>query len=112
MLAYVPIRLLIVSLAVVLLTSCASPAPSPTAIPAPTSTSSLAPTLTPNSSAYWPTQGWRTCTPEQQGIDSEQLVKLVVCGFSGKSGDVLLAIMAGQETWDQAIVDRFLRSIR
>jgi CubicO group peptidase (beta-lactamase class C family) len=77
MLAYVPTRLVFVSLAVVLLTTCASPAPSPTAVPAPTSTPSLAPTLMPTSSAYSPTQGWRTSTPEQQGIDSEQLVKLM-----------------------------------
>ena len=27
--------------------------------------------------AYWPTQGWRTSTPEAQGIDSDQLVNIV-----------------------------------
>ena len=27
--------------------------------------------------AYWPTDGWRTTTPEQQGMDSEQLVQMV-----------------------------------
>jgi hypothetical protein len=25
------------------------------------------------SAAYWPTEGWRTSTPEQQGMDSEKL---------------------------------------
>ncbi len=39
-------------------------------------------------------------------------VKQVVCGFAGKNGDLLLAIVAGQETWDQAMVDNFLHSIR
>ena len=28
------------------------------------------------SSSYWPTNEWRTSTPEEQGLDSEQLVKL------------------------------------
>lgn len=81
-------HLLFVLVSVMLLTSCASPAltpmpprstlvPSPTAIPVPTVTPSLAPTLTPMSSEYWPTQGWRTSTPEQQGMDSEQLVKMM-----------------------------------
>lgn len=26
---------------------------------------------------YWPTQAWRTSTPEEQGMDSEQLVKMI-----------------------------------
>jgi CubicO group peptidase (beta-lactamase class C family) len=26
---------------------------------------------------YWPTNGWRTSTPEEQGIDSEQLAELI-----------------------------------
>jgi hypothetical protein len=26
---------------------------------------------------YWPTEGWRTSTPEEQGMDSEKLVKMV-----------------------------------
>lgn len=37
------------------------------------------PTATPipptESSAYWPTEGWRTSTPEQQGMDSERLAE-------------------------------------
>ena len=26
---------------------------------------------------YWPTQGWRASTPEEQGMDSEKLVEMV-----------------------------------
>ncbi|HII80645.1 MAG TPA: beta-lactamase family protein, partial [Methanosarcina sp.] len=29
------------------------------------------------SAAYWPTGGWRTSTPEQQGMDSEKLAELL-----------------------------------
>jgi CubicO group peptidase (beta-lactamase class C family) len=29
------------------------------------------------SAAYWPTEGWRTSTPEQQGMDSEKLAELL-----------------------------------
>jgi len=48
-----------------------------------------------------------------EGTDENgRKIRQVVCGFSGKSGDLLLAIVATQETWDQAIVDRFLQSIR
>lgn len=28
---------------------------------------------------YWPTDGWRTSTPEQQGIDSELLARMIQC---------------------------------
>jgi hypothetical protein len=44
--------------------------------------------------------------------ESGRRVHLVVCGFTGKSGDVLLAIVAGEDTWDQAMVDGFLKPIR
>jgi CubicO group peptidase (beta-lactamase class C family) len=49
-------------------------APTPTAAPPPTATK--APTSTPlqSSPAYWPTNGWRTSTPEEQGIDSAKLL--------------------------------------
>ena len=30
-----------------------------------------------NSSTYWPTNGWRTSTPEEQGMDSEMLVQML-----------------------------------
>ena len=28
---------------------------------------------TPEPPQYWPTEGWRTSTPEEQGMDSERL---------------------------------------
>jgi len=34
------------------------------------------PTLMPVSPSYWPTDGWRTSTPEEQGMDSETLAKM------------------------------------
>ncbi len=48
-----------------------------------------------------------------EGTDeNRRKIRQVVCSFSGKSGDLLMAIVAGQETWDQAMVERFLQSIR
>jgi len=48
-----------------------------------------------------------------EGTDENgRKVRQVVCGFSSKSGDILLAIVAGQDSWDQAMVDSFLQSIR
>ena len=48
-----------------------------------------------------------------EGTDENgRRIRQVVCSFSGKSGDLLMAIVAGQDTWDQALVDRFLQSIR
>ncbi len=44
--------------------------------------------------------------------ESGRKIRQVVCGFTGKSGDLLMAIVASQDTWDQAMVDRFLQSIR
>lgn len=44
--------------------------------------------------------------------ESGRRVRQVVCGFTGKSGDILLAMVAGEDSWDQAMVDAFLRSIR
>ncbi len=35
------------------------------------------PTAAPPSPAYWPTDGWKTSTPEQQGMDSESLGRAV-----------------------------------
>jgi len=35
----------------------------------------MASTVSAQSPEYWPTGGWQTSTPEQQGIDSEQLAK-------------------------------------
>jgi hypothetical protein len=48
-----------------------------------------------------------------EGTDENgRKIRQVVCGFSGKSGDLLMAMVASQDTWDQAMVDRFLQSIR
>jgi len=48
-----------------------------------------------------------------EGTDENgRKIREVVCGFSGKSGDLLMAMVASQGTWDQAMVDRFLQSIR
>ncbi len=44
--------------------------------------------------------------------ESGRNVRQVVCAFKGKAGDMLLAIVAGQDTWDQPTVDQFLQSIR
>jgi CubicO group peptidase (beta-lactamase class C family) len=35
------------------------------------------PVSTPESSPYWPTDGWRTSTPEEQGINSEMLADML-----------------------------------
>jgi hypothetical protein len=48
-----------------------------------------------------------------EGTDENgRQVRQVVCAFSGKSGDILLGIVAGRDSWDQAMVDTFLQSIR
>jgi CubicO group peptidase (beta-lactamase class C family) len=48
---------------ITLVAGCAGPqaAPAPTVVPEP---------------AYWPTAGWRTSTPEEQGMDSETLAQM------------------------------------
>jgi CubicO group peptidase (beta-lactamase class C family) len=35
------------------------------------------PTLTPATGPYWPTEAWRTSTPEEQGMDSQKLAEMV-----------------------------------
>ncbi len=48
-----------------------------------------------------------------EGSDEQgRRIRQVVCGFKGKQGDMLLAIVAGQDTWDQSMVDHFLQSLR
>jgi CubicO group peptidase (beta-lactamase class C family) len=58
---------------------------SPNETPISSSTSTpkpeLKPKLTPNSAllssvTYWPTEGWRSSTPEEQGMDSEKLAQI------------------------------------
>jgi len=50
-----------------------------TALPSPITTPepALAPGAAASGPNYWPTHGWRTSTPEQQGVDSEQLARMI-----------------------------------
>ena len=65
----------------IILAACASPTPAPSPPPTPTSPPALTPrpSSTPTPSVaqpdYWPTDGWRSSTPEEQGMDSAQLAK-------------------------------------
>jgi CubicO group peptidase (beta-lactamase class C family) len=68
---------LILGALLVLITSCARATPPP-ASPTPEVVRAAPPT-TPtkaDTTAYYPTQAWKTSTPEQQGIDSAALLKL------------------------------------
>jgi hypothetical protein len=48
-----------------------------------------------------------------EGLDQNgQAVRQLACMFNGKSGEILLVMVASQSSWDQAMVDRFLSSIR
>jgi len=75
--------MLALSLYTVLLSACSQAAPTtatatqaPTPTPSPTATP-LPPTPMPIERDYWPTEGWRTSTPEEQGLDSEQLAEMM-----------------------------------
>ena len=61
------ITLLLILSAILVGCSASQPAVVTSAIPALTSTPS----------AYWPTQGWRTSTPEEQGMDSQKLSQML-----------------------------------
>src|SRR6476619_4550000 len=43
----------------------------------PTATTALTPTPAFTEPAYWPTTGWRTSTPEEQGVDSAKLMRVL-----------------------------------
>ena len=61
-----PQQMIGMALALLLLAGCAAPTATP------------APSLTPeqvSTQPYWPTQGWRTSTPEEQGFDSAKLAE-------------------------------------
>jgi CubicO group peptidase (beta-lactamase class C family) len=67
-------------LLVLLLSACTGQtAPATPTPPAPTPTAAANPTVapTPFEPDYWPTEGWRTSTPEEQGMDSEKLAELM-----------------------------------
>lgn len=85
-------------LMVLLLGACTSqPAPATPSPPPPTATPVL-PTVTPNSPDYWPTAGWRTSTPEEQGIDSEELAELM--DYLSEGIDSLMIIRNGYVVLD------------
>jgi len=94
-------RFVLFILLVLLLSACASqtstPSP-PAATPVPPTvveTPTVAPM--PIEPDYWPTDGWRTSTPEEQGIDSEQLAEMMDYIQEQKSFDIhsLLIIRYG-----------------
>ncbi|MCP4658777.1 MAG: serine hydrolase [bacterium] len=60
--------LLIVSTPAVAAIACAAPTPESTPVPATTPVSG---------SSAWPAESWRTSTPEEQGMDSEQLAAML-----------------------------------
>jgi len=76
-------RFVLFILIVFLLSACASQTPN--ASPTPPTATPLPPTAvevptdapTPIERDYWPTEGWRTSTPEEQGMDSEQLAEMM-----------------------------------
>ncbi len=62
--------------------------------------------------AYWPTQGWRTSTPEEQGFDSEKLLKLVEFIRGGNiQVDSVLFIRNGSIVMDAYFYDPYDGSI-
>ncbi len=82
-------RLLCLCALVVLAAGCLSAAPFPTstavpaALPAKTPLATLASQPAPAGISavaapdYWPTNGWRTSTPEQQGMDAQKLAQML-----------------------------------
>lgn len=63
-------------LSVIMAGCSSSPATvAPTNVPTPTSVPILTPT--PAASIYWPTNDWRTSTPEEQGMDSQKLEQML-----------------------------------
>ena len=62
-------RCLVLSLIIALLADCASATPAPTPLTPPPQRVEL--------TSYRPTAGWRTSTPEQQGMDSEKLAEMM-----------------------------------
>jgi CubicO group peptidase (beta-lactamase class C family) len=68
-------RFVLSVLLVLLLGACASQTPN--ASPPPPTATPVPPTPAPVERDYWPTDGWRTSTPEEQGMDSEQLAELM-----------------------------------
>ena len=62
------------AIVVLLVTGCGGAQTEPTDTPVPAEpTSTTASVITGELPAYWPTDGWRTSTPEEQGMNSEKL---------------------------------------
>ncbi len=63
-------------------TACTQPVSAPASTLVPATTPEIATTLVPVETpvtdplAYWPTEGWRASTPEEQGMDSEMLAEM------------------------------------
>ena len=68
-------RIILSILLVLILGACASQTPN--ASPPPSTATLVPPTPAPIERDYWPTEGWRTSTPEEQGMDSEQLTEVL-----------------------------------
>jgi CubicO group peptidase (beta-lactamase class C family) len=49
---------------------------------------------------YWPTDGWRTSTPEEQGMSSEELAKMFTTNLSARNIHNLLVIRHGYVVLD------------
>jgi CubicO group peptidase (beta-lactamase class C family) len=62
-------------LLVLLLGACISQTATPS--PPPPTATSVPPTPSPIEPDYWPTEGWRASTPEEQGLDSERLAEMM-----------------------------------
>ena len=60
---------------ILLFTACNTRQPSPTPPPA-AATAVSDPAPAPEEPAYWPTDGWRSTTPEEQGMDSDKLADM------------------------------------
>ena len=74
-----PLQVIGLCLSVALVAGCvsATSTPVPVSNPKPTLPSTFTPIPMPESASYWPTEGWRASTPEQQGMDSDLLVQML-----------------------------------
>jgi CubicO group peptidase (beta-lactamase class C family) len=68
-------RFILSILLVLILGACTSQTPN--ASPPPPTATSVPPTPALIEREYWPTDGWRTSIPEEQGMDSEQLTEVL-----------------------------------
>jgi CubicO group peptidase (beta-lactamase class C family) len=62
------------------------------------------PTTTASVPSYWPTEGWRTSTPEKQGMDSEMLAEMLeTIQEQGHNIDSVLVVRNGYMVADATI---------